>query len=158
MANGGVRDYQTVKNDIDYLRSHPLEILGASRSNTVLRDWLHARLDDANDLVRLSALLCRDLNLDGREKAWLKILGGYAFSMDGSLARDAARTWLRGEPLEQDQVRALKLAAADNDGNTDASALQINDLSLRRLRGLCMLSSYYRPLVLFRPDGILRFR
>jgi hypothetical protein len=40
MANGGVRDYEAVRNAIDYLRNHPLEILGASQSNTVLRDWL----------------------------------------------------------------------------------------------------------------------
>jgi hypothetical protein len=148
MTKSGLRDNEAVKNEINYLRDHPFEILGASPSNTVLRDWLCARLDNANDLVRLGALLSqRGLQVDGREKAWLKILAGYAFSTDSSLARDAALTWLRGEPLEKDQVGALKLAAADNDGSDDATARQINDLSLRRLRGLCMLSSYYRPLV-----------
>jgi hypothetical protein len=64
-----------------------------------------------------------------------------------SVQRDAARAWLRGEPLEADQVRALHLAAADNDGGGDASAREINDLCLRRLRGLCLLSSFFRPFV-----------
>src|SRR5262249_23900577 len=90
MANVGVRDYEAVKSEIDYLRTHPLEIVGANRSSTVLRDWLRARLDDANDLFNLGNLLLRrGLQLDGREKAWLKILAGYAFSTEASLARDA---------------------------------------------------------------------
>jgi hypothetical protein len=145
MASGGVRNYETVKDGIDNLRHHPLEILGAGCSNT--RDWLCARLGDAKDLARFGALLRRDLNLDGRERAWLKVLAGYAFSTDGSPARDAAITWLRGEPLEEDQRHTLKLSTADNDAIEDSTARQINDISLRRLRGLCMLSSYYRPLV-----------
>jgi hypothetical protein len=144
----GVRNSANIKNELDYLREHPLETFGANRTNSALSKWLQARLEDPADMVKLGALLRqRGLELDGKEKAWLKVLAGYAFAPRDSLSQDAALTWLRGEPLEQDQAQALKLAAADNDGGGDASARQINDLSLRRLRGLCMLSSYYRPFV-----------
>ena len=32
-------------------------------------------------------------------------------------------------------------------GKGDSSAQEINDLSFRRLQGLCLLASYYRPFV-----------
>ncbi|MGH6839905.1 MAG: hypothetical protein ACREDT_14120 [Methylocella sp.] len=148
MADGGVKDYAGVKKEIEYLRDHPLEVLGPARPNKILIDWLHACLDHQADLTKLVGLLKRrGVDLGGREKAWLRVLAGYAFTAIDSVERDAALTWLRGEPLEDEQARALKLADADNDGGGDVSAWQINDLSLRRLRGLCALSSYFRPFL-----------
>jgi hypothetical protein len=148
MADGGISDYESVKPAVDYLRSHPLQVLGPASPNKVLIKWLRARLDDSRDLVHLGALFRRrGVQLDGREKGWLRVLAGYAFSAHGSFERDAALTWLRGEPLEQEQAQALKIIAADNDVAGDAPARQVNEISLRRLRGLCMLSSYYRPFL-----------
>ena len=75
MAHGGVIDYNKVKKEVDYLRKHPLEVLSRSRSNTVLIDWLKDRLAKLDDLVKLAQLLNRhDINLDGREKIWLRVL------------------------------------------------------------------------------------
>ena len=152
MADGAISDYESVKPAIDYLREHPLQVLGPACPykplNETLIKWLRARLDDSSDVIRLGALFRRrGVELDGREKAWLRVLAGYAFSPSASVERDAALTWLRGEPLEQDQEQSLKIRHADNDAAEDAMARQINDISLRRLRGLCMLSSYYRPFV-----------
>src|SRR5262249_18008262 len=85
--------------------------------------------------------------LQGREKAWLQVLARYAFSIGGSIERDAALAWVRGEPLDDTQTSALKLSPGDSDGAADASAAQINDINFRRPAGLCALSSYYRPFL-----------
>jgi hypothetical protein len=123
-------------------------VLGPACPNKGLTDWLKACLDHQADLTKLAGLLKRrGVDLGGREKAWLRVLAGYAFAAIDSVERDAALTWLRGEPLEEEEARVLKLTAADNDSRGDASAWQINDLSLRRLHGLCALSSYYRPFL-----------
>ncbi len=148
MEDGGLNNYASVKKEVEYLRSHPLEVLKPGLPNKALMDWLRARLENLGDLVRLANLLNRrGIHLGGREKAWLRVLGGYAFQKDGSIERDAALTWLRGERLEDEQAESLKLMPSDNDGAAEASATQINQLSLARLNGLCTLSSYYRPFL-----------
>jgi hypothetical protein len=146
MAHGGVIDYNKVKKEVDYLRKHPLEVLSRSRSNTVLIDWLKDRLAKQNDLIKLAHLLNRhDINLDGREKIWLRVLAGYAFFPVDSVERDAALAWLRAEPLDDEQARALRVTPGSE--GADADVWQINNLSLTRLRDLCSLSSYYRPFL-----------
>jgi hypothetical protein len=62
-------------------------------------------------------------------------------------ARGAALKWIRAEPLEPEEAQSLGLTAADNEGRGDSAAQEINDLSFRRLRALCLLSSYYRPFL-----------
>ncbi len=114
----------------------------------VSAEELQAHLDNADGMVKLSRLLHqREVRLDGREKAWLRVLAACAFSKSDSLAQDAALTWLRGERLEEDQVSVLKISATDNDAGADASDRQVNELCLGRLRGFCLLASYYRPFV-----------
>jgi len=53
-----------------------------------------------------------------------------------------------GDPLENEELSILRLAVADNEGKADSSPYEINGLSFQRLKGLCVLSSYYRPFVL----------
>ncbi len=133
---------------VDYLRDHPLKALGRSRPNEVLIDWIKSCLESEVALSKLAGLLRRrGVVVHGKEKAWLKVLAGYAFAESDSVERDAALKWLRAEPLETEEVEALKLTTADNDAPSDSSAQEINDLSLRRLTGLCVLSSYYRPFL-----------
>ena len=92
---------------------------------------LQAHLDNADGMVKLSRLLHqREVRLDGREKAWLRVLAACAFSKSDSLAQDAALTWLRGERLEEDQVSVLKISATDNDAGADASDRQVNEDSV----------------------------
>ena len=147
MANGEVIDYNKVKKEVEYLRQHPLEVLDRSRSNTVLIDWVKGRLDKHDDLVKLAGLLNRrEIDLQGRERAWLRVLSAYTFFPAGSVERSAALVWLRGDPLEEEEAQALKLTAASYSA-ADADVWQINDLSLERLRDLCSLSSYYRPFL-----------
>jgi len=148
MVVAGLADDPKVKEALDYLREHPLDVLGPNRPNQALIGWLGARLDDPTDLSKLGNLLRqRKVDLDGRERAWLKVLAGYAFTRTGSRERDAATAWLRGEQLEDEDACCLKLRTADNDGACDASPREINRLGLRRLHGLCALSSYYRPFL-----------
>jgi hypothetical protein len=105
-----------------------------------------SRLAKQDDLVKLAQLLNRhDINLDGREKIWLRVLAGYAFFPADSVERGAALTWLRAEPLDDEQGRALRMTPGSE--GADADVWQINDLSLTRLRDLCSLSSYYRPFL-----------
>lgn len=148
MVKGGVKDRDSLKQEIEYLRKHPLSFLGRDRPNSGLVDWLKAQIGSHPDSMKLVSLLnTRGINLNGREKAWLQVLAGYAFSEKDSVERYAALTWLRGDPLESEEATALGLRAADNDGAVDATAKQINEISLRRLNGLCTLSSYYRPFL-----------
>jgi hypothetical protein len=148
MVTGGVKDHDRLQQEIDYLRNHPLSIFGRDRQNSVLIDWLKARIGARADVTKLADLLkSRYINLDGRERAWLQVLAVYAFSEKGGVERHAALTWMRGEPLDNDEASALGLSPSENDGEAEASASEINQLSLRRLRSLCALSSYYRPFL-----------
>ncbi len=103
---------------------------------------------DSDKIGRLCEHLSRrHIDLHGREKAWLKVLAACALEARYGDKRSAALKWLRAEPLEAEEVMLLRLDAADNDGQGDSSAEEINDLSFQRLSGLCQLASYYRPFV-----------
>jgi hypothetical protein len=149
MDNGGVSGYHPHLQDaVNYLRAHPLKVLGHSTGTRALIDSMKSRLKNNAELLKLCGLLRnRGIDLGGREAAWLRVLAAYAFSQADSPDRDAALKWLRGDPLEEAERELLKLAVADNDGRGDSTAEQINDLSFHRLNGLCALASYYRPFV-----------
>jgi hypothetical protein len=148
VAAGGVKDYSRIHDAVKYLRAHPLKVLGQAPGSKALIEWMKSGLGDQTVLQKLAGLLRnRSVDLIGRETAWLKVLAGYAFSEVDSLERDAALKWLRGDPLEIEELSILKLVAADNEGRPDTSAHEINELCFRRLKGLCVLSSYYRPFV-----------
>jgi hypothetical protein len=148
MVKGGVKDHDRLKREIDHLRKHPLSFLGRDRPNRGLIDWLKARIASGSDSIKLAHLLkTRHIDLHGREKGWLQVLAGYAFSEPDSVERYAALSWLRGDPLETEDAAALGLSVGDNDGAVDTTAPEINAMSLRRLGGLCALSSYYRPFL-----------
>jgi hypothetical protein len=148
MVRGGVKDHDRLKREIEHLRNHPLSFLGRDRPNRGLVDWLKARIASRLDSIKLANLLkTRHIDLQGREKAWLQVLAGYAFAEKDSVERYAALSWIRGDPLESEEAAALGLSAGDNDGAVDTTASEINAMSLRRLHGLCALSSYYRPFL-----------
>ncbi|RAI39835.1 hypothetical protein [Rhodoplanes roseus] len=111
-------------------------------------EWLSGRILDPRDIGKLTARLhLRGIDLDGREQAWLIILAAIALDERHGEGRRTALKWLRAEPLEADEIEFLGLSAADNEGRGDANAQEINDLSFRRLQGLCLLASYYRPFL-----------
>jgi hypothetical protein len=148
MVKGGMKDHDRLAREIEHLRNHPLSFLGRDRPNRGLVDWLKARIASQSDSIKLANLLrTRGIDLQGREKAWLQVLASYAFFEKDSIERYAALSWIRGDPLESEEAAALGLSARDNDGAVDASTSEINEMSLRRLRGLCALSSYYRPFL-----------
>jgi hypothetical protein len=148
MVKGGVKDHERLEREIEHLRNHPLSFLGRDRPNRGLVEWLKARIATHSDLITLANFLkARHIDLQGREKAWLQALAGYALSERDSVERYSALTWIRGDPLESEEAAALGLNAGDNDGAVDTTASQINEMSLRRLHGLCALSSYYRPFL-----------
>jgi hypothetical protein len=148
MVNGGVKDHNSLKREIEHLRNHPLSFLGRERPNSGLVDWLKARIASRLDSIKLANLLkTRGVDLQGRERAWLQVLAGYTFSEKDSVERYASLSWIRGDPLEGEEAAALGLRAGDNDGTVDATAPEINAMSLRRLHGLCALSSYHRPFL-----------
>jgi hypothetical protein len=148
MAEGGVEDYSRIADAVEYLRAYPLKVLGQAPASKVLVEWMKSRLDDKTILHKLVGLLRkRDIDLMGRETAWLKVLAAYAFSEADSLERDAALKWLRSDPLEAEELKILNLATSDNEGKPEFSEHEINELCFKRLKGLCVLSSYYRPFV-----------
>jgi hypothetical protein len=143
-----VKNDSRMRDAVRYLRAHPLKVLGRAPGSKPLVEAIKSRLDEPNFLQKLARLLRRrGIDLGGRETAWLKVLTGYAFHAANGLEQDAALKWLRGEPLEAEELNTLKLTNADNEGKPDSSAQEINELCFQRLKGLCMLSSYYRPFV-----------
>jgi len=148
MANGPVRHDSRVLDAINYLRANPLKMREQTAKSKVLVNWMKSNLDDQGELRKLTDLLrSRNVDLEGRGTGWLKVLAGYAFNETSSQEREAALKWLRAEPLEDEEISILQLRATDNEGRGDSSAQEINDLSFRRLKGLCALASYYRPFV-----------
>jgi hypothetical protein len=116
-------------------------------------DWVKSLTDDPDWTGELALMLHEQgIGLEGRENGWLKVLNACVpsapFPSRAAMhAREAALKWIRAEPLEPEEVQSLGLAAADNESRGDSAAQEINDLSFRRLRALCLLSSYYRPFL-----------
>ncbi|WP_210207615.1 hypothetical protein [Rhodoplanes elegans] len=111
-------------------------------------EWLSGRILDPRDIGKLTTRMhLRGIELDGREQAWLIVLAAIALDERAGEGRRTALKWLRAEPLEPDELDFLGLSAADNELRADATAQEINDLSFRRLQGLCLLASYYRPFL-----------
>jgi hypothetical protein len=110
--------------------------------------WIRKVFKSKSDLRNLAAKLRAHIpNLNGRHEAWLRVLYAYAFSSEDDWKRTVTLKWIRGEPLERDEVDELGLAAADNEAKADMSADEINELSFQRLAGLCRLAGFYRPFV-----------
>jgi hypothetical protein len=146
-AEDGVPGYPDVRQAVPFLRQLASYTLSAADAPRWIA-WLSRLYSDSTTINRLSGLLSRrDIDLEGREQAWLKILAACAFNDSHSENRSVALKWLRAEPLEPEEVALLRLGQADNDGNSDAAPQEINALSFSRLRGLCQLASYYRPFV-----------
>jgi hypothetical protein len=110
--------------------------------------WIRKVFKSKSDLRNLAAKLRAHIpNLNGRHEAWLRVLYAYAFSSEHDWKRTVTLKWIRGEPLEREEVDELGLATADNEARADMNADQINDLSFQRLAGLCRLAGFYRPFV-----------
>lgn len=146
LAQGGVRDFSTIESAVKHLRAHPLKVLDEASGSKGLIDWIKSSLDERP--YRLTGLIRRRrIDLLRREAAWLKVLAAYAFNKPDGEQREAAIKWLRGDPLETEETSVLKLGLADNEGKAESSSRDIDELSRQRLKGLCLLSSYYRPFV-----------
>lgn len=146
-AEDGVPGYSNVAQAVPSLRQLASGTLPAADTPRWM-NWLGGLFAAAGPINRLSSLLSRrHIELHGHEKAWLKVLAAFAFDAADDEGRSAALKWLRAEPLEAEETERLGLQQADNDGQGDASAQEINVLSFRRLQGLCQLASYYRPFV-----------
>jgi hypothetical protein len=110
--------------------------------------WIRNVFKSRKDLHRLAAKLRAHIpNLNGRHEAWLRVLYGYAFSPEDDWKRTVAVKWIRGEPLESDEVAEIGLAAADNDAKAEMTTAETNELSFHRLAGLCRLAGFYRPFL-----------
>ena len=146
MASGEFRDYHQAKAASSFLRELATDPTRLSEHQLWI-EWFEPLFDQPHEMRKLASLLRgHGIDLFGRERAWLKILGAQAFSA-GTARSDASLKWLRGEPLETEEVALLGISSADNEGRGEASAPEINDLSFKRLRGLCLISSFYRPFL-----------
>jgi hypothetical protein len=146
IAEGCIPDYPQAPDAVAFLRGVDPAVL-----DTQLRpwiEWLAELIADPGQVSRLVHFLRRrGIDLFGHEKAWLRVLAAHALDEPDGESRSAAVKWLRAEPLEPEEVALLRIHAADSEGRGDSSAQEINELSFRRLQGLCLLSSYYRPFV-----------
>jgi hypothetical protein len=146
-AEDGVPGYPDVNQAVPFLRQLASGTLSAADTPRWIT-WLSGLYSDLAPINRLSSLLSRrHIDLQGREKAWLKIFAACAFDDTSAERRNTALKWLRAEPLEAEEIALLRLEQADNEGRGDSSAQEINALSFCRLQGLCQLASYYRPFV-----------
>jgi hypothetical protein len=146
MASGEFRDYDHATAASSFLRELATDPTRLSEHQLWI-EWFEPLFDQPHEMQKLASLLRgHGIDLFGRERAWLKILGAQAFSA-GTARSEASLKWIRGEPLESEEVALLGISSADNEGRGEASAPEINDLSFKRLRGLCLLSSFYRPFL-----------
>ncbi|MDC7789049.1 hypothetical protein PQJ75_26700 [Rhodoplanes sp. TEM] len=140
--------YKDADGAVSFLRKLGAEAALPDEKTRPWFEWLSGRILDPRDIGKLSARLhLRGIDLDGREQAWLIVLAAIALDERHGEGRRTALKWLRAEPLEVDEVEFLGLSAADNEGRGDSTAQEINDLSFRRLQGLCQLACYYRPFL-----------
>jgi hypothetical protein len=110
--------------------------------------WIRNVFKSKKDLRRLAAKLRVHIPiLNGRHEAWLRVLYAYAFSSEDDWKRTVTLKWIRGEPLETDEVEEIGVATADNDGKADMTPAETNELSFHRLAGLCRLAGFYRPFL-----------
>jgi hypothetical protein len=148
IAEDSIPDYPEAPEAVAFLRRLGLDPALPDAQIRPWIGWLAKLTADSSNIGRLALLLRRrGIDLLGREKAWLKVLAAHALDEPYGESRSAAVKWLRAEPLEPYEVDLLRLEAADNEGRGDSSAQEINELSFRRLQGLCLLASYYRPFV-----------
>ena len=146
-AEDGVAGRQNVTPAVPFLRRLAAGTLPEA-DKPRLMTWLGELFADSGPINRLSRRLNkRHIELRGRERAWLKVLATCALEDAEGEARAVALKWLRGDPLENEEIALLRLEQADNEGRGDSSAQEINELCFRRLQGLCQLASYYRPFV-----------
>lgn len=147
-AEDGLPDRRDSPQAVGFLRKLGSNFNRSEAEKRRWTKWLGELIADAGEIGRLAGRLKkRDIDLYGKERAWLKVLAACAVDDPYEDRRSAALKWLRAEPLEDKEVALLRLDKADNEGRGDSSAQEINDLSFRRLRGLCLLASYYRPFV-----------
>ncbi|MGY3450267.1 hypothetical protein [Bradyrhizobium sp. USDA 4353] len=146
-AQQGVPGYPEIAEAVPFLRQLANGELGSAETARWTK-WLGGLFADAGPINRLSNLLNRrHIDLQGRERAWLKVLAAYATDTPDGESRQAALKWMRAEPLEADELEWLGLLRADNDASGDSEPQEINALSFERLKGLCKLASYYRPFL-----------
>jgi hypothetical protein len=146
LAAGGIPDYPEAADAVQFLRGIDPALADAEIRPWI--EWLALLIADTDQIGRLVQLLRkRGIDLRGRERAWLKVLAAHTLDAPYGDRRSIAIKWLRAEPLEPEEVGALRLHVADNEGRGEASAQEINELSFRRLQGLCLLASYYRPFL-----------
>jgi hypothetical protein len=147
-AEDGIPDHPEAPRAVAFLRELGNDSSLPEGETRRWINWLSELIADAGEIGRLCGRLNRrHINLHGREKAWLKVFAACTLDERYGDRRIAALKWLRAEPLEPEEIKLLRLEQADNDGRGDSSAQEINDLSFRRLQGLCQLASYYRPFV-----------
>jgi hypothetical protein len=146
LITGAFPDYQDAANAASLLRRFATDPTALSEKDAPWIEWLKALIDEPNPQLA-SMFSVHGISFAGREQAWLKVLAAQAFTKPFSPAREAALKWIRAEPLETEEVASLGITGADNEGRGDSYAQEINDLSFKRLRGLCSLSSYYRPFL-----------
>jgi hypothetical protein len=143
-AQGSVPAYPDVEPRLRRLADGALSAEDMSRSIA----WLRSLYSDSAWINPLSGRLSRrHIDLQGRERAWLRVLAACAFDDPHGERQNVALKWLRAEPLEPEEIALLRLDQADNEGRGDSTAQEINALSFRRMQGLCQLASYYRPFV-----------
>jgi hypothetical protein len=146
LASGEFRDYSHANEASSFLRQLAIDPTRLSEHKLWI-EWFEPLFDQPHEMRKLASLLRgQGIELFGRERAWLKILGAQAFAA-GTAKSDASIKWIRAEPLEPEEVALLGISGADNEGRGEASAPEINDLSFKRLRGLCLLASFYRPFL-----------
>jgi hypothetical protein len=154
LVANGYFEYGDPISASSYLIGLATDLSSWSENDAQWIDWVKSLTDNPTWTAELALMLNEQgIRLDGRENAWLKVLNAcipsvtFPSTRTALNAREAALKWIRAEPLEFEEAASLGLTAADNEGRGDSAAQEINELSFRRLRALCLLSSYYRPFL-----------
>ena len=106
MASGEFRDYDHATAASSFLRELATDPTRLSEHQLWI-EWFEPLFDQPHEMQKLASLLRgHGIDLFGRERAWLKILGAQAFSA-GTARSEVSLKWIRGEPLESEEVALL---------------------------------------------------
>ncbi len=126
------------------LRSDPLGAFARGAEGTNWSGWLRNNLEQLLPYFE-EALARRGLTLSA-PTAWLRVLQAYTLAPTRSAVRLACLDWMKGLPLDAEDLTALGLRPADS-ARAETDASEASQICRRRLSDLCQLGCFFRPFV-----------
>ena len=125
----------------------PIRDLIGLKSNKNWNRYLSKLLTNSNVLKKIEDHhRMRGLVMNHGLAVWMKVLFGFAYSANESTSC-AAVEWMSAQPVEDSDLKALKLRAASVP-HVDQSVFERNQTAKSRVLDLCSLATFFRPFLI----------